>query len=138
MNKDLYGKQFNIPNEMIENLKKFSNEESVAHIINNPTISYSNLKKFKNRMENGEKENLGGDSFLGWINQTLNSQRDSIHRKKENRANTGMQNQFIKPHEKNRSINTLNRSTKGHNKENSDIKITEALKRINQIMSKII
>lgn len=84
-------------------------------------------------MENGEKSELGEDSFYGWVDGVLNSDRDSLHTRKKNRSDIGMENQFIRPHNKN-----FNASMDDHNKENSDIQVTEALKRINQIMKKII
>jgi hypothetical protein len=91
----------------------------------------------KHRMENGEKDSLGGDHMLGWVNHTLNSDRSSIESGKEAKAQSGMPNAYIRPHTKNK-LNDLNRPSKSHSKINSDIKITEALKRINQIIQKII
>ena len=88
-------------------------------------------------MENGEKDSLGGDHMLGWINQALGSDRGSLDRQKERRSDAGLQNVYNKPHERN-NVRDLNRPSKSHHSHNSDIKITEALKRINQIMSKII
>jgi uncharacterized FlgJ-related protein len=137
VNKELYGKTYTIPNNILNHLSKYSGNETIGNLINNKNVSYSQLKKIKHRMENGEKSELGEDSFYNWVNHTLNSDRSSIETSKEIRSDAGMENQFIRPHEKNR-INNLNRPSKGHNEENSDIKITEALKRINQIMKKII
>jgi hypothetical protein len=130
VNKDLYGKQYKIPNNILNHLKKYSNNESIGNLLSNGNVSYSQLKKLKNRMENGEKKELGEDQFYNWVNQTLNSDRGSLETSKQIKSDTGMQNQFIRPHEKNGFSN--------HNKTNADVQITEALKRINQIMSKII
>lgn len=137
MNKELYGKKYTIPDNILNHLSKYSENETIGNLINSKNASYSQLKKIKHRMENGEKSELGEDTFYSWINQTLNSDRSSIKTGKEVRSDSGMPNQFIRPHEKN-SIKNLNRPSKSHSKENSDIKITEALKRINQIMKKII
>lgn len=130
MNKDLYGKQYKIPNNILDHLKKYSNNESISNLLSNGNISYSQMKKLKHRMENGEKKELGEDSFYNWVNQTLNSDRGSVETSKQVKSDTGMQNQFIRPHEKQGFSN--------HNDVNQDVKITEALKRINQIMSKLI
>jgi hypothetical protein len=137
VNKELYGKKYTIPDNILNHLSKYSENETIGNLINSKNASYSQLKKIKHRMENGEKSELGEDTFYSWINQTLNSDRSSIKTGKEVRSDSGMPNQFIRPHEKN-SIKNLNRPSKSHSKENSDIKITEALKRINQIMKKII
>ena len=129
MNKDLYGKQYKIPNNILDHLKKYSNNESIGNLLSSGNVSYSQMKKLKNRMENGEKKELGEDSFYNWINQNLNSDRGSLKTSKQVKADTGMQNQFIKPHEKQGFSN--------HNTTNADVEITEALKRINQLISKI-
>ena len=132
MNKDLYGKQYKIPDSTLKHLKKFETNETVGNLLSTGNASYSLLKKLKHRMENGEKDSLGGDHMLGWVNHTLNSDRSSIEVGKEAKAQSGMPNAYIRPHNKNK-LNDLNRPSKSHSKINSDIKITEALKRINQI-----
>lgn len=137
MNKDLYGKQYKIPDSTLKHLKKFETNETVGNLLSTGNASYSLLKKLKHRMENGEKDSLGGDHMLGWVNHTLNSDRSSIEVGKEAKAQSGMPNAYIRPHNKNK-LNDLNRPSKSHSKINSDIKITEALKRINQIIQKII
>ena len=48
-------------------------------------------------MENGEKSELGEDTFYNWVNHTLNSDRDNIKTGKEIRSDAGMENQFIRP-----------------------------------------
>ena len=130
MNKDLYGKQYKIPPHILNHLKKYSNNESIGNILSGGNVSYSQLKKLKNRMENGEKKELGEDSFLGWINQTLGSDRSSIKTSKQVKSDTGIPNQFISTHEKQGFSN--------HSDTNQDVKITESLRRINQIISKLI
>jgi hypothetical protein len=137
VNKDLYGKQYKIPDSTLKHLKKYETNETVGNLLSTGNASYSLLKKLKHRMENGEKDNLGGDHMLGWVNHTLNSDRSSIEVGKEAKSQSGMPNAYIRPHNKNK-LNDLNRPSKSHSKINSDIKITEALKRINQIIQKII
>lgn len=138
MNKDLYGKQYTIPQNHLNNLKKYGSEKTIQNILNSGNVSYSNLKRIKNRMENGEKEKLGGDMFYNWVNQTLNSDRTGLKNTKKSESLV-MNNRFIKPHEKN-SLHTMNRPSKSHKKtiEKYDTTVTESLKRINEIMKKII
>ena len=62
MNKDLYGKEYEIPSDILKNLNKFKGEKTIANLINDKKISYSLLKRIKNRMENGEIDNLGGEN----------------------------------------------------------------------------
>ena len=137
MNKELYGKYYDIPENILTHLSKYEGNESVKNLLKSKKASYSQLKKLKHRIENGEKKELGEDSFYNWVNQTLNSDRNSIETRKKVRSDAGMENQYIRPHEKNK-INNQNRPSKRHNDDISDIKITEALKRINQIIKQII
>jgi len=138
VNKDLYGKQYKVPQNHLNNLKKYDSEKTIQNILNSGIITYSNMKRILNRMENGEKESLGGDMFYNWIKQSLNSDRNNIYNTKKSES-TVMNNRFLKPHEKS-SLNTMNRPSQSHKKtiEKYDTSITENLKRINEIMKKII
>jgi len=137
VNSDLYGKEYQIPSHTLKHLKKYETNETVGNLLSSGKVSYSLLKKMKHRMENGEKESLGGDHMLGWVNQTLNSDRSSLSNSKDIKSDTGISNTHIDSHEKN-DLSTMNRPSKSHSKNNSDIKITESLKRINELISKII
>ena len=127
MNKDLYGKTYKVPDNHLKNLNKYGSEETIKNILNKGEVSYSNMKKIKNRMENGEKDKLGGDSFYNWINQSLGSDRSGLETTKKSESLV-MNNRYMKPHAKD-SLNTI---------EKYDSSITESLKRINEIMKKII
>lgn len=137
MNKDLYGKVYELDETQLENLRKYQGNEVIDNLLSNKTITYSNMKKIKHEMENGRKNELGGDSFHGWINQKLNSDRGSIDLSKETKKNSGLNNAYIRPHNKNK-LNTMNRPSKQHSSFIDDIKINESLKRINQLIQKII
>jgi hypothetical protein len=80
----------------------------------------------------------GGDYIIGWVNNTLNSWRDNDKRGKEIRS-VVQPNQFIQPHEKD-GIKNMNRPSKSHstNIEDYDMAIVESLKRINNLIKKII
>ena len=73
-----------------------------------------------------------------WVNNTLTSMRDNVHRSKEIKS-VALDNQFISPHEKNNVINQ-NRPSKNHhsNLDDYNLEITESLRRINEIIKKII
>lgn len=137
MNKDLYGKNYPIPQNILIGLKNFSNNETIKNLLSSGQISYSLMKKCIHRMENGEKNILGGDQFYNWLKHTLSSNRNSLEVTKRTKSETGMPNAYIKPHEK-QNLNTTNRPTKSHNNFSSELKINESLKRINEIISKII
>lgn len=137
MNSKLYGNQYQIPNPELEKLKSYAGEETIDNLLSTKTVSYSNLKKIKNRIENGEKDKLGGDSFYSWVTTTLKSKRGEIDTGNKAKHESGMPNVYIKPHKKD-SVSDLNRPSKSHHRHNDDIRITETLKRIKEIISKII
>ena len=112
MNKDLYGKEYEIPSNILKNLNKFKGEKTISNIINKKKISYSLLKRLKNRMENGELDNLGGNDFRNWVEQQLGEDRRSIHTSKDVKRKSGIANAFIKPHSK----DDLVRPSKRHRK----------------------
>ena len=112
MNKDLYGKEYEIPSNILKNLNKFKDEKTISNIINKKKISYSLLKRLKNRMENGELDNLGGNDFRNWVEQQLGEDRRSIHTSKDVKRKSGIANAFIKPHSK----DDLVRPSKRHRK----------------------
>ncbi len=135
MNKDLYNKIYTVPQNILNNLRKYSGNEIIDNILSRKTVTYQNLKKIKHKMENGETEQLGGNQFLTWVNQSLNSDRSSIDLTKRNKMETGMENAYLQSHEKN-NINDLNRPTKQHSSEISGLKVVESLQRINEIILK--
>jgi hypothetical protein len=80
----------------------------------------------------------GGDYIKGWVNNTLNSWRDNDKRGKEIRS-VVQPNQFIQPHKKD-NLSNLNRPSKSHTTALGyfDLEVTESLKRINELIKKII
>jgi hypothetical protein len=70
-----------------------------------------------------------------WVNETLRFLRDDIYNVKKNKQEAGLPNQFNKTHQKD-DLKSMNRPSKSHNDYNSEI--TETLKRINNLMKKII
>ena len=112
MNKDLYGKEYEIPSNILKNLDNFKGEQTIKNLINSKKISYSLLKRIKNRMENGEIDNLGGQNFKNWVEQKLGEDRRGIETSKKVKRKSGVSNAFIKPHSK----DDLVRPSKKHRK----------------------
>ena len=77
-------------------------------------IEYKQMKRIKNWFEKFEGDNNdieyrlnGGKTMDNWINNTLNRETQVIKGPKKIKMQTGMSNQFIKPHEKdNNKIDT--------------------------------
>jgi hypothetical protein len=80
----------------------------------------------------------GGHYVKNWVNDTLTSMRDGNYLSKKIKS-VAMDNQFIDPHEKNSIVNQ-HRPSKSHssNVERYDSAVTESLKRINDLIKKII
>ncbi len=149
MNKDLYGKEYEIPSNILKNLNRFKDEKTISNIINKKKISYSLLKRLKNRMENGELDNLGGNDFRNWVEQQLGEDRRSIHKSKDVKRKSGIANAFIKPHSKDDLVRPSKRHRKASerhdtwsdNSSNFNLKLEsyalEGLQLINEIIKQI-
>ena len=92
-NSRLQHKEYPVP----ENLKKFVG----------PSISYENMKMTKTRLARlkdnpAEYNSKGGDALIKWMDETLKKDRDAISTQKDTGMKAGRENQFIKPHEKDR------------------------------------
>ena len=72
-----------------------------------------------------------------WVNDELRKLREFGHLSKRNKMDTGMQNQFIKPHEKKDFTNV--RPSQEHSKtvDKYNAAVTESLIRIKELISKI-
>jgi hypothetical protein len=154
VNKDLYNKKIKVPDEIREHMRNSfssvsseSNDEGYKRnkeLQDSEEITYQQLKRIKNYFDNykgdvQEKSYVlnGGDYMKNWVNETLRFLRDDIYNTKKNKSEAGLPNQFNQSHQKN-DMSSMNRPSKSHNKMNSDIQITETLKRINDLMKKII
>jgi hypothetical protein len=156
VNKELYGKEIKIPVEIKNHLKNSSmsigetseNEEGSKRnkeLQDQHSMTYQQLKRIKSWFDNynGNKEDApyilnGGDYMKKWADDTLNYLRTDIYNTKKNRSEV-LPNQFNSDHTKD-DLSAINRPSKSHNNpvDQYDIKITENLKRINEIMKKII
>ena len=154
MNKELYNKEIVFPEDKRIHLKKcFMVDPNVdedsegfkrnQELQNAETIGYKQLKRIKNFFDSF-KGNQHDPSFIlnggfimkNWVNDELRKMREYGHLTKRNKMDAGMANQFIDPHEKD-SIEV--RPSKEHSRtvDIYNAKVTESLKKINQIISKI-
>jgi hypothetical protein len=111
---------------------------------NQSEISYQQLKRIKNFFDNfkGNQNDLpfilnGGVEMKSWVDNTLRQMRENPKMTKKNKMNTGMENQFIKNHQKKDFIDVRKSSQHKDTLHKYDVAVTEALKRINQLISKI-
>ena len=157
MNKDLYGEKVELPEQIIVYLKQCNDavpdaDENIEGFRRNKElrdtgfVTYQQLKRIKNFFDNHQGNNTdkpfilnGGDYVKNWVNQTLNSMRDTAYRKKDVRSIV-LPNQFIEPHQKNQNLSYDNRPNQQHKSTLAkyDLEITESLKRINNLINKII
>ena len=84
----------------------------INNLLSSGNISYSLIKKCIHRMENGEKESLGGDTFYNWLKQTLNSDRNSLELSKNAKSESGVSNAHNQTHTKD-NLNIMNRLQMG-------------------------
>ena len=155
MNKSLYDNEIEFPSDKREHMKKCfhmvknANEKTEGYnrnkeLQNQIFITYKQLKRIKNFFDNfnGNQNEPsfilnGGVVIKNWVNDELRKMRDYVKNTKTNKMDTGMMNQFIKPHEKKDFTNV--RPSQKHLKttDKYDVAVTESLKRINEIISKL-
>jgi hypothetical protein len=156
VNKDLYGKKFELPEDVVVYLQQ-CNDAAVGsddktegyrrnkELRDSKHVTYQQLKRMKNFFDNfkGDDNDLtfilnGGHYVKNWVDQKLKSLRNDIELGKEIKS-IALPNQYIQPHQKN-DIRNLNRTSKQHssNIEKYDLDVTESLKRINDLIKKII
>jgi len=153
MNKELYGNKVELPEEVVtylgqcfdaaqgadETIEGFKRNQELR---DSGQITYQQLKRVKNWFDSfqGAKNDLsyilnGGDYVRNWVNQTLGSMRNGV-KTGENFKDEIMPNQDTELD----NLSNMNRPSKSHTKPSSeyDIQVTESLKRINEIIKKII
>lgn len=158
MNKGLYNTskgQIEFPHDMREHIRicfnKVRNADSNTEgykrnqeLQNKKFIDYKVLKRIKNFFDNfkgNEKEPefiLNGEfKMKNWVNNELRKMREYEKMNKRNKMDAGMMNQFIEPHTKDGLDNV--RPSKEHSKtvDKYNTAVTESLKRINELISKI-
>ena len=156
MNRELYGEKFELPENIVIYLKQCydaaegSDDKTEGYrrnidLRNKGFVTYQQLKRIKNFFDHfdGEENDLtfilnGGWYVKNWVDEKLRSLRDDIEMGKEIKS-VVLPNQYIDQHEKNDIIN-LNRPSKQHKDTigKYDLAVTESLKRINDLIKKII
>ena len=154
MNKDLYGKKIELPEDVVVYLQQCFDAANGAdettegykrnkELRDSKETTYQQLKRMKNWFDsfNGHENELpfilnGGHYVKGWVDNTLGSMRDDSYSSKKVKSEV-LPNQFNSPHEKN-DLSSMNRPSKAHGKERYDLAITENLKRINELIKRII
>jgi hypothetical protein len=120
-NKDLKGRKWKIPLKYLKHLKSklidYKGDKHVEgytrlrNLLKTGEITYENLKNIKHILEkNSKNETLyelnGGKIFHRWIDDQLKIARDRLDFSKKAKKNSGMDNAYKKPHEKDSSKNT--------------------------------
>lgn len=136
MNQDLYGKKYEVPEQVLSSLENHKDDTTINNIFKNGYLTYQNMKKILHDLKNkkfGDKDLSGLENF---IKQNLTTDRDSVDRQKRDASNSGMQNQYLSAHKKNDPSNITDRP---HSKlyENYNKEVVDSLKRINEIMKKL-
>jgi hypothetical protein len=74
-------------------------------IVNNREVSYSQMNRLKNYFTNNDNNDdefklIGGKVTKNWVEDTLKQDTESIKKEKKVKMDGGLENQFIKTHEK--------------------------------------
>ena len=156
MNKDLYGNKVELPEDVVNYLQQCFESASGAddttegykrnqELRDSREVTYQQLKRMKNWFDkfNGNENDLpyilnGGHYVKNWVENTLGSMRNNVSMGKEIKSEV-LPNQYLQPHEKN-ALNTMNRPSKSHSSptDGYNVEITESLKRINDLIKKIL
>ena len=158
MNKDLYNNpkgEIEFPKDKQEHMKKCFHmvkgaNENVEGFKRNQElqgknyIDYKQLKRIKNFFDNFKGNHKhpsfilnGGVEMKNWVNDVLRKMRQGLDLSKRNKADTGMMNQYIKPHEKKDFTNVRASQKHSSTLQKYDSTVTESLKRINELISKL-
>jgi hypothetical protein len=156
VNKELYGKKVPLPEDVIVYLGQCHDAAVGAddstegykrnkELRDSGEVTYQQLKRMKNFFDkfNGHENDLpfilnGGHYVKGWVDKTLGSMRDDVEMGKEVKSEV-LPNQYIAPHEKD-GLSNMNRPSQSHTSKlgQYDLQVTENLKRINDLIKKII
>ena len=136
MNNELYGKKYEIPENVLNSLENHKDETTIKNIFTNGYLTYQNMKKILHDIDNNKFQGKDLSSLKSFITQNLGSDRGSVNRQKRDANDSGMQNQYLSAHQKN---DPRNITDKPHSKlyENNK-EVVESLKRINEIMRQIL
>jgi hypothetical protein len=136
MNSEMYGNQYQVPQDVLSSLENHKDETTINNIFTKGYLTYQNMKKILHDIDNGKFGDKDLSTLKSFITQNLGSDRGSIRRQKRDASDSGMQNQYLSAHQKN---DPRNITDKPHSKlyENNK-EVVESLKRINEIMRQIL
>jgi hypothetical protein len=154
VNKDLYGKDYEIPRHIVNTLKSAlkkygknstENLKRVKDLTETGKTTYQQLKRIKNWFDTNQNTSdpefhlLGGNTFKGWVDQTLNSDRGSIDLSKKAKSIT-IDNQYLDSHEKNVDVRKDLRPSQSHKDSihRHATGLKEQVNRINDLIKKIL
>jgi len=155
VNKELYGQVVVLPDELIQYLQQcfeqVPNSDATIEghkrnlfLRDKGKVTFQQLERIQNwfKYYEGKKEDApyvlnGGDYMNNWVTSTIDSMRNGTHTNQEVQdvMPEDLDDQLIKDMG---WLSGMNRDVKSHKDYNDDIKITENLKRINEIMKKTI
>jgi len=156
MNKELYGKTWDFPKDLQNHMRicfaKVKNADSNVEGFNRnrrlqtaSSISYPELKRIKNFFDNhtGTPQDApfilnGENKMRDFVNSTLSGARQSLDTSKQIRQDTGMEKEFIAIPNANINQNISQYDDNKSSIEKYDLQVTESLKRINNLMKKIL
>jgi len=145
VNKDLYNNpkgEIEFPKDKQEHMKKCFHmvkgaNENVEGFKRNQELQTKNFIDFKGNHNEPSFVLNGGVIMKNWVNDVLRKMRQGLDLTKRNKADTGMQNQYIKPHEKKDFTNVRPSQKHASTLQKYDSAVTESLKRINELISKL-
>lgn len=155
MNKDLYGKKWDFPQDMRDHMKvcfqKVNNADANVEGYNRnlrlqktTSLSYPELKRIKNFFDtfSGPQTDApfvlnGENKMKNFVNSILSGARQSINTTEKIKNDTGMSNMDVKLKSPNQNLNTTKFDSKKNSLEKHGLQVTESLKRINQLMRRI-
>jgi hypothetical protein len=155
VNKELYGQVVVLPDELTQYLQQcfeqVPNSDATIEghkrnlfLRDKGKVTFQQLERIQNwfKYYEGKKEDApyvlnGGDYMNNWVTSTIDSMRNGTHTNQEVQdvMPEDLDDQLIKDMG---WLSGMNRDAKSHKDYNDDIKITENLKRINEIMKKTI
>jgi len=155
MNSQLYDKKWNFSEDMRNHMKicfaKVKNADQNTEgynrnlrLQNTQQLSYPELKRIKNFFDTYKGRNVdapfilnGENKMKDFVNTCLSSSRRSIQSSEKIKRDTGMDNEYIQVPTVDINLNIAKTTPKKTNIQQYDLKVTENLKRINEILNKI-
>lgn len=154
MNSQLYGHKIQLPEEVIGYLDDCFNhvqgaDESMdgyrrnIDLRKNGNVTYQQLKRIKNWFDKYQGDGTdapfilnGADYMKNWVNNTLTHLRNQT----TSFSDEYQPEYIVEPSNEFQNIEKLNRPSQSHKRsiEKYDSAVTESLKRINQLMKKLI